>query len=224
MSTPLSAILALGFFLGMRHATDADHIVAVSTIVAQKRSLRAAAPIGVLWGLGHTLTVFLVGGAMVVFHVAIPARVGLALEMAVAVMLVVLGASGAWNGWRALPGAEGSSHGPRSVGGWRPLFVGMVHGLAGSAAAALLVLGAVRDPAWALAYLAIFGAGTLSGMALITVALAAPAVLAVGRFERAHRLLAITTGIASVGLGVALAYDIGAVQGLFSAEPRWHPR
>src|SRR5260221_14404546 len=85
------SIIALGFFLGMRHATDADHVIAISTIVSRQRSMRSAAMIGVLWGLGHTLTVTLVGGAIILFTITIPPRVGLAMEFAVGVMLVLLG-------------------------------------------------------------------------------------------------------------------------------------
>jgi high-affinity nickel-transport protein len=89
---PLLSILLLGFFLGMRHATDADHVVAVATIVSRERTLRAAAPIGVLWGLGHTLTILLVGGTIILFGIVIPPRVGLTMEFSVAVMLILLGA------------------------------------------------------------------------------------------------------------------------------------
>lgn len=88
----LAAVLALGFFLGMRHATDADHVVAVSTIVSRQRTLRAAAPIGMLWGVGHTLTILLVGGAILLFGIVIPPRLGLGMELSVALMLVLLGA------------------------------------------------------------------------------------------------------------------------------------
>lgn len=87
----LLSILFLGFFLGMRHATDADHVVAVTTIVARERSLRAAAPIGAVWGLGHTVTILLVGGGIIVFGVVIPPRVGLTMELSVALMLILLG-------------------------------------------------------------------------------------------------------------------------------------
>src|ERR1700689_2639930 len=88
----LGAILTLGFFLGMRHATDADHVVAVTAIVSRQRSLRAALPVGVLWGLGHTMTLLLVGGAILVLGVVIPPRLGLGMELAVAFVLVALGA------------------------------------------------------------------------------------------------------------------------------------
>src|SRR5919202_680871 len=85
------SVLALGFILGMRHATDADHVVAVTTIVSHQRSIARAAGVGALWGVGHTATILLVGGAIIVFRLAIPPRLGLAMEFGVAVMLVLLG-------------------------------------------------------------------------------------------------------------------------------------
>src|ERR1700730_16027648 len=88
----LLSIIALGFFLGMRHATDPDHVIAVTTIVSRQRSTRQAALIGVLWGLGHTITILIVGSAIILFGVVIPARVGLTMEFSVGLMLIVLGA------------------------------------------------------------------------------------------------------------------------------------
>ncbi len=229
----LIAILGLGFLLGMRHATDADHVVAVSTIVSRERTLRAAAPIGVLWGLGHTLTILLVGGAIIVFGVVIPPRLGLAMELSVALMLVLLGALSV----RAVvrerargqtPHAHPHPH-PRGAlspraRALRPMVVGIVHGLAGSAAVALLVLGAIRDAWWAVGYLLVFGTGTIAGMFLITTALALPIAATARRFERVHRVLGVATGLGSVAFGATLVYQIGFVQGLFSATPLWTPQ
>jgi high-affinity nickel-transport protein len=232
----LVAILALGFFLGMRHATDADHVVAVSTIVTRERTLRAAAPLGVLWGIGHTATILLVGGAILLFGIVIPPRVGLSMELSVSVMLVLLGG---WNVRSVLESARAVHDHARETGGvaplaareppvdrrsLRPLYVGVVHGLAGSAAVALLVLGTIRDPWWGLGYLLVFGLGTIAGMLLVTIALALPMAAAARRFERLHRGLGLVTGVASLALGVALAYEIGVVHGLFSASPQWTPR
>src|SRR4051812_25389462 len=142
------SILLIGFVLGMRHATDADHVVAVTTIVSDQPSLRRASAIGALWGIGHTITILLVGGAIVAFRVAIPPRLGLAMEFAVAVMLIVLGALN----------LSGRSLGATSTA--RPLAVGFVHGLAGSAFVALLVVAAVPSVWLGLLYLALFGVGT----------------------------------------------------------------
>src|SRR5205814_6590282 len=90
--TALLSILALGFFLGMRHATDSDHVIAISTIVSRERDVRHAAIIGMFWGVGHSITLLVVGGAIVVFGLVIPQRLGLSLEFCVALMLIVLGA------------------------------------------------------------------------------------------------------------------------------------
>ena len=90
--TALLSILALGFFLGMRHATDSDHVIAVSTIVSRERDVRHAAIIGMFWGVGHSITLLVVGGAIIVFGLVIPQRLGLSLEFCVALMLIVLGA------------------------------------------------------------------------------------------------------------------------------------
>jgi len=222
----LVAILALGFALGMRHATDADHVVAVSTIVSRQRSLRAALPVGVLWGLGHTITILLVGGAIVLFGVVIPPRVGLGMELCVGVMLVALGVLNVRSVIRDVREEQPHEHAaltrsPRSL---KPLAIGVVHGLAGSAAVALLVLGAIRDAWWGLGYLLVFGVGTIGGMAVITIAMAVPVAASARRFERFHRALALVTGVGSLAFGALIVYEIGVVHGLFTSHPQWTPR
>src|SRR6266436_4637777 len=87
----LLSIVALGFFLGMRHATDADHVIAVTTIVSRQRNIRHAAMVGALWGVGHTITIFVVGSAIILFGIVIPTRVGLTMELSVGLMLILLG-------------------------------------------------------------------------------------------------------------------------------------
>jgi high-affinity nickel permease len=228
----LVAILMLGFFLGMRHATDADHVTAVSTIVTRERTLRAAVPIGVVWGLGHTVTIVLVGGAIVLFGLVIPPKLGLGMEMSVALMLIVLGAlnlRGLVDEVRAHTSPSGyapHAHGVDSARrGWaaRPLLVGVVHGMAGSAAVALLVLGTLRDSVAAIAYLMVFGLGTIVGMAVITAAMAAPMVFA-ARFVLIRRSLGLASGLLSVGLGAFLVYELGFEHGLLTGHPQWDPR
>jgi sulfite exporter TauE/SafE len=230
--TNLFGVLALGFFLGMRHATDPDHVIAVGTLVARHRSSRRAALIGAVWGLGHTLTVLIVGGGIILLGWVIPVRVGLSLELSVGAMLIVLGGATLARGYRRLrlgPPASGSSgeahsHPHRHGDYVRPLVVGVVHGLAGSAAVALLVLAAIDDPAWGLVYLAVFGAGTIVGMMLITMAVALPFTCAEPRVGRFGERLRIASGAVSLGFGLFLAYQAGVVHGLFSASPRWIPQ
>ena len=254
------AIAALGFFLGMRHATDPDHVIAISTIVARQRSTRGAALIGALWGIGHTLTILLVGGVIILLGWVIPVRVGLSMELSVGIMLIVLGIMNLTGVLGRigdpLAHSHAHSHGdyvhthvhghdPESHPhqpehtpvGWldrhvgdlglyqmlRPLIVGVVHGLAGSAAVALLVLTTIREPGWGVLYLLVFGSGTIVGMTLITAAIAVPLAYAGRRFARLNRGLRVASGLVSLGFGLFLAYRIGIVDGLFTGHVQWTP-
>jgi high-affinity nickel-transport protein len=261
----LLSIIAVGFFLGMRHATDPDHVVAVTTIISQQRSSGRAALIGAFWGLGHTLTIFVVGSAIILFNIVVPARVGLAMELSVGLMLIVLGA---WNLTAFMRGLRdnaasgvihshahhhgdtvhthmhvhvgdahshpeldasvtkletkfGASGAYRAI---RPLIIGIVHGLAGSAAVSLLILASIRNPRWALAYLLVFGIGTIAGMMLITMSIATTFRYFGRRFESLNRKFALAAGLVSVLFGAFLAYQICVTQGLFSANPQWVPK
>lgn len=208
--------LGLAFFgllLGIRHAVDPDHVVAVTAIATGERSVRRATRIGVMWGVGHTVTILAVGGAIIVFRIVIPPRLGLAFEFVVGLVLIVLG----------LANLLSRSQDAPKRGSARPLVVGMVHGLAGSAAVALLALAAVRDPRWALAYLVLFGVGTIVGMMVVTTAIAVPATLAAGRMGVIRRYLVLASGAASVIFGVLIALEL-AGNGLFSSTPVWTPR
>lgn len=197
-------LLILGFFLGMRHATDADHVVAVTTILSRQKKVRDAAKIGVFWGIGHSLTLFVVGGAIVLLKVVIPERLGLSLELCVSIMLVLLG----------FFNLRGTSQ-VRKLDHRRPLLVGVVHGLAGSAAIALLVLPVIHNPLLAMAYLFLFGVGTIAGMLLITVSMAVPIRYATARSLLFQRFFTNAVGFCSIGFGAFLFWHIGFVQGLF---------
>lgn len=230
----LLAVLALGFFLGMRHATDSDHVLAVSTIVSRERSPRAALWIGALWGFGHSATIITVGGAIVLFGWVIPPRLGLSMEMSVAIMLVVLGII---NLTGALSDIERAAHAHRGPepgavparahvhprGSLRPLVIGVVHGLAGSAAVALLVLATIEQASTALLYLAIFGLGTVAGMMLLTLLMSLPISALTQRFPNSERLLARVAGVMSIAFGLFLAYEIGIGNGLVVGTPTWDP-
>lgn len=234
----LAPAAMFGLVVGLRHAIEADHVAAVSAIVAREKSLRGAALVGAAWGLGHTATVLLFGGAIVVFGLVVPKPVGLALELCVGVMLVGLGA---WNFVSRRRGgghshshshahsheeARSSSHdgaghdaptkreapARRAL---RPLVVGSMHGLAGSAAVALLVVAAVGSTSWGLVYLLVFGLGTMIGMTALTTALALPLGKAMRRFERAELWLRIGSGLVSCAIGAFVIYEIGFEGGLF---------
>ena len=263
------SILIIGFWLGMRHATDADHVVAVSTIVTRERDVWRAASTGMVWGLGHTLTIVAVGSLIIAFNVVIPPRLGLGLELLVAVMLIALGLTtrsshrrSLWESLRSqgrgssvvhshahghgdyvhthlhahdpdvhphrpddtpLSGLDrlfGRRHVYQSI---RPLVVGAVHGLAGSAAVTLIVLAVLQDTAWAVAYLFVFGVGTVAGMILVTVTLAST-LRAVGDLHGGITWrLATATCVMSVLLGVFMFYRVFFVDGLMAADPYWTP-
>jgi len=246
-----ATLVLLGLVLGMKHATDADHVIAVTTIVSRERRIARAAMVGAVWGIGHTMTVLIVGGAIVLFKLAVPIRIAAAMEFAVAIVLVLLGVSTLWSIARDRAAARGSgsssdgplvhshahSHGdimhshphahldgedahdhvaavasakPARSPLWRPLGVGVVHGLAGSAAIALLVLSAIPDPLWAIVYLMVFGSGTVLGMVAITTAIGLPIAFTASRLGRLNRTLAATAGLVSLGFGLFLAFQIGA--------------
>ena len=259
--TSFLAITLLGLFLGMRHATDPDHVIAVSTIVSKQRGVGRAGLIGVIWGLGHTFTIFVVGAAIILFKVAIPARLGLAMELSVGLMLILLGflnltgvlqrvmarmlsgsvegsASGVIRSSPSYPAEAAPSESasdesaavvrtPVAMGLFtilRPLVVGIVHGLAGSAAVALLVMTTIQDPWWEIGYLLVFGLGTVIGMMLITALIALPFVYTARKLSWWNRGMAIASGVLSLGFGVFLSYRIGIVDGLFNAHPHWTPQ
>lgn len=213
MVASLVSALGVGFVLGMRHATDSDHVVAVTAIASSENSVGRALRIGAAWGLGHSVTLMLVGGAIVLFGLTVPPRVGLAFELLVALMLIAIG---------AVTLSRRPVIDPASLR--RPVAVGFVHGLAGSAFVALLVLAAI--PGWAsqLAYLALFGVGTIAGMSAITTAIAIPATVASRRFSRVQDGLRVASGLASIAFGLVLAHRVGVVDGLFAAAPVWTPK
>jgi hypothetical protein len=216
----LSALSAavLGFLLGLRHATDADHVVAVTTIVSREGKFGRAARIGALWGLGHSMTLLIIGGALVLFRVAIPPRLGLGLEFGVALMLIVLGFS------NLRTNAAEPVEKETARDGIRPFVVGVVHGLAGSAAVALLVLAVIPEPVWAIAYLIVFGLGTVAGMTVVTWMIAAPTIYAAGRVKNLQRGIRLAAGAISLAFGIILAHAIVVEGGLFRTTPAWSPR
>ena len=223
MNESMPAILGLGFVLGLKHATQADHLAAVSTIVSERRGVSQSVMVGALWGAGHTASLLVAGFVVMGLGIVIPESVANVLELAVALMIIFLG-------MRLLRvhihahTHDGKSHahfhfqderhahsGHSGLIGWRPLFVGIVHGLAGSAALTLLVLSEVVRQGSAFlgfAYLLIFGLGSIGGMLLMSVLISLPFSFGARFFQRALVPLRVFTGTLSTGFGLFYAWRI----------------
>jgi high-affinity nickel-transport protein len=210
--------VALGFALGLRHAADPDHVAAIAALVARhapagsaRGGARLAAWVGASWGLGHSLVILAAGGAFVALRIAIVPGWALGAEALVAAILVALGVA---NLRQLRTGAHGHAHAPEARGcgavTLRSLGVGMAHGLAGSAAVALLALAAMPGPGAALAYLAVFGLGTIGGMVAMSLGLGLPAAMARGRPGLARWVLG-GSGVASIAVGLGLLVEVGVV-------------
>ncbi len=241
LSSPVAA-LVLGFLLGLRHATDADHVVAVSTIVSEYRNAWRGLWVGASWGLGHTTPLIVVGIIILLLRGSFPdpERFSPPLEFLVGVMLVLLGVQVFWNLRRRLihvhehahvqeahahlhthelPAEPAGHHGFLHLGGaGKPFFrlksymVGVVHGLAGSALVLLALL--VTTPFWTgIALILLFGLGTILSMGLLTLLIGIPFALS-SQYERLNQVIASVAGVASIGLGAFLMYQIGVVEGL----------
>ena len=214
------SLLFFGFVLGLRHATEADHLAAVSTIVSERKSLFSAALVGGLWGVGHTIALFVVGLIVILLKLQISESVEAKLESVVGLMLVILGVNAVRKilssktihahthdhsghehkhlHTHADETAEASHHrfSPRSV------VVGMIHGLAGSGALMFIILPLIESPVVALAYIVVFGIGSIGGMMLMSFLLGLPFHLTAGRFGALNTGIRWCSGIFSIGLGM----------------------
>lgn len=229
-------VLILGFLLGLKHATDADHVVAVTTIVTSQKKLVHAALVGAVWGIGHTLMILIVGVALILFHISIPEQAQLFFELFVAVALIILGVLNLSGVSHSLMHRFGPHQHPHThdeahihphnhltdiigtVGLFhfiRPLIVGLIHGLAGSAAITLLILGSITDGRMAALYLGIFGLGTITGMMLITTLMGIPILAGSKKFEKFDLIVTRVSGYLSILYGVYFGYHIVVTQGLF---------
>ena len=225
MDSMIATIIGVGFVLGLRHALDPDHVVAVTTLASQRAGFRRTSLVGAFWGFGHALTLSVVGGAILAMRVAVPPAVSEALEAVVAVMLVVLGALALRRAsrWQLhahphqhdgamhvhfhahAPGQVQVHHHPHPLaGGLRPFLVGCVHGLAGSAGLALLVLGAAPTVLAGVVYLAVFGLGSIGGMLLLSAVMSLPLGYLETRYAAVHRAVQFAAGAASLGFGLFL--------------------
>jgi sulfite exporter TauE/SafE len=218
------SVLVIGFVLGLQHATEADHLAAVSTIVSEKKNLFTASLVGGMWGIGHTISLFAVGLAVILLKFQISHSLEAKLESCVGAMLVLLGMNALRKLFQAskvhvhshehdghkhvhihthVDRKEESHHrlSPRSI------LIGMVHGLAGSAALMLLVVPTIGSPAIALLYIVIFGVGSIGGMMAMSFLIGLPFHLTAGRFDVLNRSIRLVAGVFSLGLGVSIIYE-----------------
>ena len=232
-----ASVIALGFFLGLKHATEADHLAAVSTIVSERKSLWSSAIVGGLWGLGHTISLVVAGIAVILLEIPISEKTERILEFGVGIMLTLLGLNVLRkllkggklhfhtheHGKRehvhphihekAAEDEKNSHHGFRFSP--RAILIGMVHGLAGSAALMLLVVPTIHSSALALLYIVIFGVGSIGGMMLMSFLVGLPFHLTAARFNRFNHILQSVAGIVSIAIGLMIIYEKGVTEGLF---------
>ena len=219
------SVLLIGFVLGLQHAIEADHLAAVSTIVSEKKNLWTASLVGGMWGIGHTISLFVVGALVILLKLQISDSVEAKLEAIVGAMLVLLGL----NALRKLfsrdkihvhthehgarehihihshsPSTATDSHhrfSPRSI------IIGMVHGLAGSAALMLLIVPTIASPVVALTYILIFGIGSIGGMMAMSFLMGLPIHFTANKFDFLDKSIRLCAGLFSLGLGVIIVYE-----------------
>jgi ABC-type nickel/cobalt efflux system permease component RcnA len=232
MDSSITAALAFGFVLGLRHALDPDHLVAVSTIVSEHKSVGRSSLIGTFWGLGHTASLLAVSVVILLLRSSIPEQIALWMEIPVALMLIALGVATTLRvtregGWRIHTHthdheATASPHTHFHVHtqadhthqhrlfriGRRPFVVGMVHGVAGSAALTLAVLTTIPSIALGMVYIAVFGVGSIGGMLLMSALIGLPFALTARRFSIINGRIRIIAGLFSIFFGLMLAWKL----------------
>jgi ABC-type nickel/cobalt efflux system permease component RcnA len=230
----LVTVLTLGFILGIKHAIEPDHVIAVSTIASQSKKLWHASLAGVFWGIGHTLTLFVIGLILILMRGEIPEKWAMSLEFLVGIMLVYLGVKTILSfknihvhhhqhdgdDHKHVHSHENSGehhhkHRHKKTTYFQSMFIGLVHGLAGSGAMVLLTMGTVKSVGEAAIYILIFGGGTVIGMLFFTTIIGIPFVLSNKR-KTISRPLGIITGIISTVFGLYYMYNLGVNDGLFN--------
>jgi cytochrome c biogenesis protein CcdA len=223
----LPITLSLGFILGLEHALDADHVIAISTIISENKSLKKSSIIGVFWGLGHTFTLLFTGLLVLSLAVSIPQNLSLFFEFLVGIVLLILGI---WVIRRAL-GKVGHIH-PHSHNDkihvhfhnheldnhnheHKSFFVGMVHGLAGSAALMLIVLSSINSVLEGIAYILVFGLGSILGMLIISTLIGLPFTFTSTRFKGLNQKIKLITGFLSIVLGFLITYKVIVIEELW---------
>ncbi len=227
--TGIFAILTFGFILGIKHALDVDHVTAVSTVLSQNKSIFKAGRTGALWGIGHTITLLLAGVLVLGFKFNISERLALSMELLVGVVLILLGVPIVRTYINKRLHFHTHRHGNKvhfhmhshdeikdhqHTHGFKSLFVGMVHGMAGSAALMLAVLTTTGSLLEGISYIFIFGLGSILGMLIFSGILGIPFMLAEKHHSRVSETIKLTAGLISMGLGIMIIWEVGVTQGL----------
>ena len=227
------SILALGFVLGIKHAIEPDHVIAVSTIASQSKKLFRSSLAGVFWGIGHTATLFIIGIILILMKGEMPEKWAMSLEFLVGIMLVYLGASTILS-FKNIhvhqhghdedlhkhvhshkhSGKHEHNHQNKNVSYLKSLMIGFVHGLAGSGAMVLLTMSTVKSVWEAAIYILIFGVGTILGMLFFTTIIGIPFVLSAKKLSLNNTFTRIT-GVISISFGIFYMYNLGVTEGLF---------
>ena len=235
-SFDLLAVLSIGLVFGLKHATEVDHVVAITTIVSRHKNVFRSAIVGALWGAGHTATLLLIGVIVLSLRVAIPERVSGWLEFGVALMIIGLGVSALWRATRSSnevhlhqhshdglshthvhfhehenkhnPSSQVAHSHTVSRVGWKPVLVGMMHGLAGSGALTLLVLTQISSPWLGILYVATFGFGSIVGMLLMSGLIGLPFAFTSGKLTHVHQGLQTLAAVLSICFGVWYAFRV----------------
>lgn len=236
-------LLLLGFLIGMRHAMETDHLAAVASLATRDQTMRDTIRQGAVWGTGHTLTLFLFGSLVLLMDAVIPQTLAAALEFTVGLMLLALGvdvlrrllrerihfhrhrhADGSLHlhahshsGEREHPAVHVHGHREPPAFPLRALLVGMMHGMAGSAALILLTLQAAQTTLAGITYIALFGIGSIAGMAMLSVIIAVPLRYSAASLTWVHNGLQAAIGIITIAIGGVIVYEIGIAGGLFAA-------
>jgi High-affinity nickel-transport protein len=232
----MTSLLLLGFLIGMRHALEADHVAAIASLATQNHTIRQTVHQGIMWGFGHTITLFVFGSSVIWMSAVMPEKLAHGLEAAVGLMLILLGldvmrrlylkrvhfhvhghADGSQH-YHAHAHATKTPHNPQlhrhthqHPYSLRALYIGLMHGMAGSAALILLTLESVQSPAMAMLYIALFGAGSICGMAILSVVIAIPLRKSASGLTWLHNGLQLCVGLATITLGCLLVFENSAI-------------
>lgn len=222
------ALLLLGFTLGLRHAFDPDHVVAISTMANHTRSVKKSSFLGAIWGVGHTLVLFIAGFLILSLKLSIPDKIASSFELLVGIVLIILGVDSLRKIASDRIHMHEHTHGDRQhshfhshteftshshLHAHRFFAVGMMHGLAGSAALMLLILATISSIIQGLMFILTFGLGLIVSMAVISAMVSLPVVVS-SRFAKINSVIKIIAGLASISLGSFMIYEIGFVNGI----------